>query len=147
MLKIASDFKMSPGDIHKALEKVAPGGISRRAIGYWLADPSDASSRRCDSYWISLLLMSLQMEGKLKKSEVKRYLEAMEVISSFVSFGKKAKHKNKVSASALPSEHMSLLHQVLDRSERRRNKLGHEPLKDNPFPFDPKKAYSSVPGY
>ena len=138
---------MSPGDIHKALEKVVPGGISRRAVGYWLADPSDASSRRCDSYWISLLLMSLQMEGKLKKSEVKHYLKSMEAISSFVSFNKKAKRKSKESVNALSSEHMSLLHQVLDRSERRRNMLGHQPLKGNPFPFDPGKAHSSIPGY
>ena len=147
LLKIASDFEMSPGDVHKALEKVVPGGISRRAIGYWFADPSDASSRRCDSYWISLLLMSLQMEGKLKKSEVEHYLKAMEAISSFVSFNKKAKRKSKSSNNALSSEHMSLLHQVMDRSERRRNMLGHEPLKGNPFPFDPKKAHSSVPGF
>jgi len=147
LLKIASDFEMSPGDIHKALEKVVPGGISRRAVGYWFADPSGASSRRCDSYWISLLLMSLQMEGKLKKSEVEHYLKAMEAISSFVSFNKKAKRKSKSSNNALSSEHMSLLHQVMDRSERRRNMLGHEPLKGNPFPFDPKKAHSSVPGF
>jgi hypothetical protein len=147
LLKIAADFKLSPGDIHKALEKVVPGGISRRAVGYWLADPSDASSRRCDSYWISLLLMSLQMEGKLKKSEVVHNLKAMEAISDFVSFDKKAKRKNKASANALSSDHMSLLQQVLDRSERRRNILGHEPLKGNPFPFDPGKAHSSVPGY
>ena len=138
---------MSPGDIHKALEKVVPGGISRRAVGYWLADPSDASSRRCDSCWISLLLMSLQMEGKLKKSEVEHYLKSMEAISSFVSFDKKTKRKSKESVSALSSEHMSLLHQVLDRSERRRNMLGHQPLKGNPFPFDPGKAHSSIPGY
>ena len=147
LLKIASDFKMSPGDIHKGLEKVVPGGISRRAVGYWFADPSDVSSRRCDSHWISLLLMSLQLEGRLKKSDVQHYLKAMESISSFVSFDKKAKRKSKSSDNALSSEHMSLLHQVLDRSERRRNKLGHEPLKGNPFPFDPKKAHSAVPGY
>ncbi len=124
-----------------------PGGISRRAIGYWFADPSDASSRRCDSYWISLLLMSLQMEGKIKKPEVALYLKAMEAISNFVSFNKKAKRKSKSSNNALSSEHMSLLHQVLDRSERRRNVLGNEPLKGNPFPFDPKNAHSSVPGF
>jgi len=147
LLKIAADFKMSPGDIHKALEKVAPGGISRLAVGYWCSDLIDASSRRCDSHWISLLLMSLQMEGRLKKSEVGHYLNAMEAISNFVSFDKKAKRKYKTSAKALSSEHMSLLHQVLDRSERRRNMLGHEPLKGNPFPFNPEKAHSSIPGY
>jgi hypothetical protein len=147
LLKIADDFEYSPGDIHKALEKVAPDGISRRAVGYWFADPSDAASRRCDSHWVSLLLMSLQMEGKLKKSEVKHYINAMEAISNFVSNDKKGKRKNKEAVNALSSEHMSLLHQVLDRSERSRSSLGHEPLKGNPFPFDPKKAHSVIPGY
>ena len=147
LLKIASDFKMSPGDIHKALEKVVPGGISRRAVGYWFADPSDASSRRCDSHWVSLLLMSLQIQSKMKKSEVEHYLKAMEAISSFVSFDKKAKRNNKASAKGLASEHMTLLHQVLDCSERGRSMLGHEPLKGNPFPLDPKKAHSSIAGF
>jgi len=115
---IAERYQLSPGDLHKVLNKVVPD-LSRRAVAYWLTDPGEKNARRCDRHWVSLLLFSLMLDGKISAKDARLYIGFMDKVNSFANM----KGPGHILLDPQSPLHMDVVNLILDSSERRQMAL------------------------
>lgn len=64
-------------DILEAVDRIAPGAFSRRALNYWLAEPDAADSRRLGVSNLALILVALHSSQRLKASDLRAYQDLL----------------------------------------------------------------------
>ena len=152
LLRVAKDNQLSPQQIVDAINDVAPGSVSRRAVGYWLASAADAGSRRCDSSWVSLLVLSLERHHLISRKQSSQYLELMREMAEAVDLRPRKRVQSPAQAGraprAQPPASARALDMVIQSAARSEHRAKHRGKHSNGhLPFDPRQAVIAQPGF
>lgn len=137
LVEIAGRYQLAPIDVVHAIHEAAPGSVSRRAVGYWMAGGGRAGIRRCAPEWVSLLLFGLQLQGKLSQEEHASYRQLLHEIADGFKLGP----GEQMTCSPLALRMISL---ALARDDM--NRLRQHPT-GSLLPFDAAAAACDRPGF